>query len=90
MKYALFSAGLLLAVCGAAYAENSSGRINVQLTIHPSCAVESLFNQYQMACNIASVSQPKITESCIPIEQTTISAAKTENSVETRLITVEW
>ncbi|QTF07446.1 hypothetical protein HC231_05555 [Brenneria izadpanahii] len=90
MKYILLSAGLLLAVCGSAYAGNSSGQINARLTILPSCGVEPQQGQYQMKCNVASVLQPKITESRIPAEPASSATAKTESDVETRLITVEW
>ncbi|MCG8710685.1 hypothetical protein JHU04_003984 [Brenneria sp. 4F2] len=90
MKYILLRAGLLLAVCGPAYAENSRGQINVQLTILPSCAVASQHGQYRTKCNIADTPQPKITESRIPTEQATPSAAKTAGDAQTRLITIEW
>ncbi|WP_234932224.1 hypothetical protein [Pectobacterium carotovorum] len=45
-----------------------------------------------MNCNIASVPQPKITESRIQVDQAkfSTSAAKTAQGTETRLITVEW
>lgn len=90
MKYILLSAGLLLAVCGSAYAGNSSGQINAKLTILPSCGIEPQHGQYQMKCNVASVLQPKITESPILTEQITSSSATTESDMGARLITVEW
>ncbi|PWC09863.1 hypothetical protein B4923_18440 [Brenneria roseae subsp. americana] len=90
MKKALLYAGLLLAVCGPAYAGNNSGQINARLTILPSCGVELQDDQYQMQCNVASVPQPRITESRIPSERITTSAAVTANNVEIHLITVEW
>ncbi|MGQ5290608.1 hypothetical protein ACULN0_14820 [Pectobacterium actinidiae] len=92
MKSALLCAGLLIAACGTAYAGSSGGQINAQLTMLPACGVTPQSGQYQMKCNVASVPQPKITESRIPVAQAkfSTSAAKIAQGTETRLITVEW
>ncbi|QQG27547.1 hypothetical protein JFY74_15855 [Pectobacterium carotovorum] len=92
MKNALLYAGLLMAACSTAYAGNQGGQINAQLTILPACGVTPQSGQYQMNCNVASVPQPKITESRIQVDQTkfSTSAAKTAQGTEMRLITVEW
>ncbi|UUE46136.1 hypothetical protein [Pectobacterium aroidearum] len=92
MKNALLYAGLLMVACTTAYAGNQGGQINAQLTILPACGVTPQSGQYQMTCNVASAPQPKITESRIQIDQAKLSAsaAKTTQSPETPLITVEW
>ncbi|RYC37004.1 hypothetical protein [Pectobacterium zantedeschiae] len=92
MKNALLCASLLMAACGTAYAGSSGGQINAQLTILPSCGVTPQSGQFQMNCNVASVPQPKITESRIQVDQAkfSTSATKTTQGTETRLITVEW
>lgn len=81
MKHLLLSALIALSPL-AASAGMSSGKIDINLTIMPICAVSVTDNQPSVSCAQHSFSQPRISESQL--------AEVPGIAVGAKLVTVEW